>query len=121
MIIILADWKCQNACCYNDCEAVLYEIRLCMTVNECRVQIDQKNNHWTGNSKSKIRRNKNTHMHSKHKLQQYHLYDFYDHFFVLGFQPVANNKIDSCMYEMITVHRHAANYELINNRISDTE
>lgn len=37
------------------------------------------------------------------------------------FQPVANNKIDSCMYEMITVHRHAANYKLINNRISDTE
>lgn len=25
------------------------------------------------------------------------------------------------LYEMITVHRRAANYKLINNRISDTE
>lgn len=39
-------------------------------------------------------------------------------FFFCCFQPVANNKIDSCVYEMITVHRHVANYKLINNRIS---
>lgn len=46
-----------------------------------------------------------------------HLHDFYGHFFPSNRWQAINLM---AVYEVITVHRHAANYKLINNRIPDT-
>lgn len=115
MIIILADWKCHSV---HNAPHALFCMKFCLWPRwiSSNCERDSKTTLPIARAERK-KREKIT------ELQQHRLYDFMTIislmcFFFCCFQPVANNKIDSCVYEMITVHRHVANYKLINNRIS---